>query len=113
MAQLKYFKTIEKDSLADGGTWSDDWTPDEDVVIKRIYLKKKDGSAFTDSTFYMKISEDVYTRSVVPAAILGPDKEVSPEINVPVKAHQKIDWTFKNNEGSAVDLFLVFEVWTP
>jgi len=109
MPELKYFKTIEKDSLADAESWSDNWTPDEDLVIRRIYLKNKDGSAFTKSTFYLKISEDVYTRSVVPAAILGPDREVSPEINIPVNAHQKIDWTFKNNEGAPVSLFLVFE----
>ena len=106
---LKYFKTIEEDSLADSASWTDDWTPDEDLVIKRIYLKNKDGSAFTDSTFYLKVSEDVYTHSIVPAAILGPDKEISPEVNIPVNAHEKISWTFKNNEGATVSLFLVFE----
>jgi len=109
---LKYFKTIEKDSLSDGNTWSDDWTPDEDLVIKRIYLINKAGSAFTDSTFYLKIAEDVYTRSIVPAVVLGPDKSVSPEVNIEVAAHQKISWTFKNNEGSTVSLFLVFECVT-
>ena len=109
---LKYFKTIEKDSLGAGETWNDDWTPDEDLTIKRIYLIKKDGTAFTDSTFYLKIDEDVYTRSVVPAVVLGPDKSISPELDIDVSAHQKISWTFKNNEGSSVDLFLVFECVT-
>ncbi|MCD6114962.1 hypothetical protein J7J74_01585 [bacterium] len=109
MAELKYFKTEEQDSISSGGSWSDNWTPDEDLVIRRIYLKNKDGSAFTDSTFYLKISETVYTHSVVPAAILGPDREVSPELNIPVRAKQKIDWTFKNNESSSVSVFLVFE----
>lgn len=107
--ELKYFKTIEKDALAAAGSWSSDWTPDEDLLLKRIYLKNKDGSAFTDSTFYLKISEDVFTHSIVPAAILGPDKEISPELNLPISAHQKISWTFKNNEPAAVSLFLVFE----
>lgn len=109
MPELKYFKTIEENSLADGGSWSDDWTPDEDLLIKRIYLKNKDGSAFTDSTFYFEISGVPYTHSIVPAAVLGPDREVTPEIDVPVNAHQKIAWTFKNNEGKTVSLFLVFE----
>lgn len=108
---LKYYKTIEKDSLAAAGSWSDDWTPDEDLVIRRIYLKNKDGSAFTDSTFYLKISEDVYTHSVVPAAMLGPDREISPEVDIPVTSHQKVSWTFKNNEAATVSLFLVFECY--
>lgn len=109
MPELKYWKTIEKDSLAAAGSWSDDWTPDEDLVIKRIYLKNKDGSAFTDSEFYLKISEDVYTHSIVPAAILGPDREITPEVDIPISAHQKISWTFENGETVAVNLYLVFE----
>jgi len=106
---LKYYKTIEKDSLSAAATWSDDWTPDTDLVIKRIHLINKDGSAFTDSTFYLKIAEDVYTHSIVPAICLGPDKSVSPELNISVGAHEKISWTFKNNESDTVSLFLVFE----
>lgn len=112
MNELKYFKTIEKDSLAVAGSWTDDWTPDIDIVVKRIYLKNKDGSAFTDSTLYLEVHGVPYTHALVPAAILGPDREISPEINIPVSAHEKIAWTFKNNEAAAVSLFLVFECLT-
>lgn len=113
MPELKYFKTIEKDSLADAASWSEDWTTPEELVIRRIYLKNKDGSAFTGSTFYLKIDESVKTFSIVPAAILGPDKEVTPELNIPVSAKQLISWTFKNQEGATVSLFLVFECVKP
>lgn len=106
---LKYYKTIEKDILTTGATWSDDWTPDEDLVIKRIHLIRKDGTDFTESTLYLKIAEDVYTHSIVPVICLGPDKSVSPELDIPVDAHQKISWTVKNNEAGTVSLFLVFE----
>jgi hypothetical protein len=109
MPEFYYFKTFEEDSLADAATYSDDWDVDEALTIKRIYLKNKDGSAFTDSTFYLKISEDVFTRSVVPAAILGPDKEVTPELNIPVKSKERISWDFKNQEGKTISLFLTFE----
>lgn len=112
MPELKYFKTIQKDDLADAGSWTDDWTPDEDIVLKRIYLKNKDGSAFTDSTFYLEIAGVPYTHALVPAAILGPDREISPEIAIAIKAHQKIAWTLKNQEGATVSLFLVFECFT-
>lgn len=112
MPELKYFKTIQKNDLADVGSWSDDWTPDQDIVIKRIYLKNKDGSAFTDSTLYLEVAGVPYTHALVPVAILGPDREVSPELGITVKAHQKIAWTFKNNEGATVSLFLSFECFT-
>jgi len=109
---FKYFKTIEKDGLADGASFTDDWYPDTDVVLRRVYLKNKDGTAFTDSTFYLKITEDVLTYAIVPAAILGPDKEISPILDIPVKARELISWTFKNKEGRTIDLFIVFEFWT-
>jgi len=107
-----YFKTFYKDSLADDGTWSDDWDLDTDLVIKRIHLIRKDGASFTDSVFYLKISEDVFTReNDMPAVVLGPDKSVSPELNIPCKAGERVSWTFTNKEGATISLFLVFECW--
>jgi hypothetical protein len=109
MPEFYYWKTFEYDSLADGGSWSDDWDVDEALTIKRIYLINKAGTAFTNSTFYLKISEDVFTRSIVPAVVCGPRVDITPEVNIPVKAKERISWTFKNNEGGEVSLFLVFE----
>jgi hypothetical protein len=108
---FKYFKTFEKDNLADAAVYEDSWTADEDLVIKRVYIKNKDGSAFTDSTFYFKISEIVYTHPLVPAAILGPDVLVTPVLDIPFASGQKLDFTFKNLEGATISLFVVFEVF--
>jgi len=105
-----YFKTFEKDSLADGDIYEDTWTADEDLVIKRIFIKNKDGSALTDSTFYFKIVGEVYTHPLVPAAILGPDILVSPVLDIPFVKGAKLDFTFKNLEGVTISLFVVFEV---
>jgi len=109
---FKYFKTFEKDSLADGSEYSDTWYPDEDIVIKRIYLLNKDGSAFTDSEFYLKVKESVYTLSIVPAKVLGEQRNVTPELNIPVTAKQVVGFTFTNNEGSTISLYIVFECWS-
>lgn len=108
---FKYFKTFEKDSLADGSTYEDSWVVDEDLVIKRIYIKSKDGAELNKSTFYFKISENVYTHSVVPASVLGEDKLVSPELDIEFKNGQKLSFTFKNNEGASKDIFICFECW--
>jgi len=105
-----YFKTFEKDSLADGDVYEDTWTADEDLVIKRIFIKNKDGSALTDSTFYFKIVGEVYTHPLVPAAILGPDVLVSPVLDIRFVKGAKLEFTFKNLEGVTISLFVVFEV---
>jgi len=110
---FKYFKTFEKDTLADGSTFEDSWTADEDLVIKRVYIKNKDGSALTDSTFYFKISENVYTHPLVPAAILGPDVLVTPVLDIPFTSDQKLEFTFKNLEGTTISIFIVFDTHSP
>jgi len=108
---FKYFKKFYKASLADAASWEDSWTADENLIIRRIYLKNANGSAFTDSLFYFKISGDVFTHPDVPAAVLGPDVLVTPVLDISFPLGAKLDFTFKNTEGVAVDVFVVFEVW--
>jgi len=110
---FKYFKTFEKDNLADGAVYEDSWTADEDLVIKRVYIKNKDGSSLTDSTFYFKISETVFTHPLVPAAILGPDVLVTPILDISFTAGQKLEFTFKNLEGVTISIFIVFDTHAP
>jgi len=108
---FKYFKYFEKDGIADGGTYEDDWTPETDITIKRIHIQRKDGVSLTDSTFYFKIAETVYTHEVVPATVLGPDKLTSPELNIAVVAKATVAFTFKNLEGASIDIMITLEVW--
>jgi len=113
MGDFKYYKYYEKDGLADTGTHEDTWEADEDLLIKRIHLARKDGSAFTDSNFYMKIKDRVYTHDVVPCVCLGPDKLTSPELNIPFKKGEKLAFTLKNLEGATVSVMETFEAWSP
>jgi len=108
-----FYKTFEKDSLADGAKYEDSWTTDRDLVIKRILIKNKDGSALTKSTFYFKIVEAVYTHPIVPAAILGPDNFMAPVLDIPFKNGEKLDFTFMNLEGAAIDIFISMEAHRP
>jgi len=109
-AEYKYF---EKDDIADGGTYEDDWTPKEDRVIKRIHLARKDGASFTDSTFYLKIDGVVYTLDVVPCVVLGPDILTSPVLNITIKAKQTLSFTLKNFEGVTISVMVTLELWKP
>jgi len=108
-----YYKTFEKDSLADGATYEDSWVADEDLILKRILIKNKDGSALTKSTFYFRIFMNVYTHPVVPAAILGPDNFLAPVLDIPFRNGQKLELTFKNLEGAAIDIFISIETHRP
>jgi len=108
---FKEFKYFEKDGVADGGTYEDDWTPKEDRVIKRIYLARKDGQSFTDSTFYFKIDGVVYTLDVVPCIILGPDILTLPVLDISIRAKETLSFTFKNLEGVPVDVMITLELW--
>jgi len=110
MVEHKFFKTYEKDNLADGDTYSDVFKADQNYKIHRIHLIRKDGASFTASTFYFKIRGRVHTHEVVPAVVLGPDKEVSPVLDLEFKAGEDLDFAFKNLEGTTVSIFIVFEV---
>jgi len=110
---FKYFKTFEKDSLADGGTYSETWYPDEDIIIKRIYIVNKAGTDLYKSEFYLKVKEDVYTLSVVPCVVLGMQRNVTPQLDIEVKANELVNFIVTNNEGSAISFYVVFECWTP
>jgi hypothetical protein len=110
---FKYYKYFEKDTLADGASYEDSWYPDEDIKVKRIHLARKDGAAFTKSTFYFKVKEDVYTHDQVPCIILGPDILTSPELDVPVAAKEPIKLTLKNLEGTSISVMVTLECWEP
>jgi len=109
-AEYKYF---EKDGIADGGTYEDDWTPKEDRVIKRVHLARKDGASFTKSTFYFKIDGKVYTLDVVPCIVLGPDILTSPVLDISAKAKETLSFTLKNLEGASIDVMITLELWKP
>jgi len=109
-AEYKYF---EKDTIADGGTYEDDWSPKEDRVIKRIHLARKDGASFTASTFYLKIDGVVYTLDVVPCVVLGPDILTSPVLNIPIKAKQTLSFVLKNLEGVTISVMVTLELHKP
>jgi len=107
-AEYKYF---EKDNLADGATYEEDWTPKEDRVIHRIHLARKDGASFTDSTFYFKIDGVVYTLDVVPCIVLGPDILTSPVLDIPIKAKATLSFVLKNLEGATISVMVTLELW--
>jgi hypothetical protein len=110
---FKYYKTFEKTSLSDGAEYSDTWDLDEDLILKHVYITRKDGAALTASTFYMKIKDRVYTIAVVPASVLGPTVMANPQLDIAAAKGEKLAFTLKNNEGATINIFITFECWSP
>jgi hypothetical protein len=110
---FKYFKTFEKASLSAGAEYSDTWDLDEDLMIKRIWIVDKGGTALPNSTFYLKIKDRVYTLAVAPATVLTPDRVSRISFDITGAKGEKLAFTFKNGESAAVNIFISFECWSP
>jgi hypothetical protein len=113
MPAFAYYKYFDIDNLADGASYSDSWVADENLVIHRIHIMDKAGAALTKSTFYLKVGPNVYTRAVVPAALLPKGADASPVLDISFPLGQSLEFTLKNLEGSAKSIMICFEVWRP
>jgi len=107
------YRFFEKDDVADGGVFEDDWTAKEDRIIKRFHLARKDGASFTASTFYFKVEARVYTMDAIPCNVFGPDVLTTPELNVPIKKGETFTFTLKNREGVTISVMVTLELWRP
>ena len=110
MNSLRYYKTFEKTSLADAASWTQTWTVEADMRIKRIHIVEKAGTTLRKSTFYLKIAGDIYTHDLVPCSVLGPDIMVSPVLDIALPKGAELSFTLKNNEGKTIDLFVSLEL---
>lgn len=108
-----YYKTFEKDALADGASYEDSWVLDEAVKIKRVHIVEKADASLSKSTFYFKDKKKVRTHAVVPANVLGPTVDKTPELDLDEVAGEKIEFTLKNMQGAAISVFISFECWEP
>jgi len=113
MPTFKFFKTFEVDNLPSGAIQQLSWTLEEDYLIKKIYIFRKDGGALNTSTLTILIDNLPYTKEKVPAAVFSKDLRAIPELNLSLKKSQKIDISFNNQEGVTISLFIVFEVYSP
>jgi len=108
---FKYYKTFIKTALADGAKYVDDWVADENLLLKRIHIKRLTGEELTDSEFSLEIAGVMYSRPTIVASVLGPDILVSPVLDIPFDKAQKLHFEFLNKEGVSIDVGVYFEVW--
>ena len=110
MGSLRYYKTFEKDGLALNTSWTQTWTVEADIRIKRIHIVEKVGTVLRKSTFYLKIAGAVYTHDLVPCSVLGPDILTSPVLDITLPKGAELSYTIKNNDVATINLFVTLEL---
>ncbi|MBW2562378.1 MAG: hypothetical protein JRE40_16220 [Deltaproteobacteria bacterium] len=104
-----YFKTLNTGSIANGSYAEEEWTPDRDIVIKKMMMNERTGTVGNNTQVYVAIADVPYTRDYVPAAVIGNTPEYcwKPELRVAKGA--KIYLKVMNNEGDAKNWDIVLE----
>ncbi|RLE49031.1 MAG: hypothetical protein DRJ18_00700 [Candidatus Methanomethylicota archaeon] len=107
---FKEFYTLESGDVADGGNWSNEYKPDENVVIKRIYVVEKSGRRMYASYLTIQVENTAITHDKIPPSVLGTDRSNAVDLDIALKAQQKVRFSFENHEGVTVNFFLVLEL---
>jgi len=105
MGKLK-IKHIDIPSLADGSTYENEWTADEDYTIKYILIRRADGQPFTATTVTFFIDQQAITDDKAPAAIFGTDILNALPINESLLKDHKFKYSVKNQEGTTITVYI-------
>jgi len=104
------YLTKSSGSIPDNQTWEDKVEFDADYVVEKIFVMRKDGGSFTRSTITIWLENKPITKDVVPCALFPPSEFDSPTLNLEVKTNQVLKWDLKNEEGTALEFFLVLKL---
>lgn len=95
-------KIFDLGSVADGASFSGEWTADDDYVIRHIFIKA-DGGATTKSTITIRIDNVPITKDKALCNTFGTNAENGLLLNITFKKDSKIDFSGVNNEGAAAN----------
>jgi len=106
---VTYFKTLEFGSIAASGSAEKEWTPDTNIVIKKVVANERSNAALNNVQAYIAIADVPYTKTMVPLSILGTNIEYCWKPNLSVSKGAKIYVKLTNSGTSAVTVDLIFE----
>lgn len=111
MPAFAYLKKIFEGTVTAGKVDAWTWKPDEDVIIHRLFIINKAGSPLFKFHVTITVDNVAYTKDEVPAALLGSDIMNAIVLDIPVPKYRELKISYKNNEGSDVDLWVIAEVY--
>jgi len=95
-------KIFEHDSIADGGTFSEEWDTDAHYTLKYIFIKA-DGASTTKSTITIRIANTPLTKDKALCNTFGTNPENALPLNVDLPHGTRISYEGVNNEGATKD----------
>jgi len=99
-----YFKRVNTGTLADGDAKELTWTPERDVIIKRLFMTARGGTSLENVQVLIKVADVPYTRPDIPGIILGYDSETAWIWDKPVTKGVEVYFKVTNNSGFS-DIF--------
>jgi len=103
------FKTLELGTIAAGGSEEATWTPERDIVIKKVLINERTGAAVNALKTYISFAGQTYTKPFVPASAIGTDLQYCWTPNQPIAKGTEIYVKIENAGSSAVTVDVVFE----
>jgi len=79
------FKVLIFGSIGAGNYGEDDWTPERDIIIKKVMANERTGAALNAAQLFLSIADVPYTKTYVPMSVIGNNPEYcwKPELKVP------------------------------
>ena len=106
---VSYFKTLNTGSISNGGYKEKKWTPDRDIIIKKVMLIERSDYSLSNAQVYISIAGRPYTKDYVPGSAIGQDPEYCWKPNLTVTKGSEIYFKITNNVGSTINVDIVFE----
>ena len=106
---VTYFKTLNTGDIADGSYAEKTWTPDTDIVIKKVLLVERSDISLSNAQVYISIAGTPYTLDYVPGSAIGQDLEYCWKPNLEVSKGSEIYFKVTNNTGSSINVDIVIE----
>lgn len=105
----RYFKSLNTGSIANGSYGEVVWTPDRDVVIKKMMISDRSDLSIAGAQVFISIADVPYTKDYVPASVIGSDPEYCYKPDIPVPKGAQIYVKITNNAGYSINCDVVFE----
>ena len=103
------FKSMNTGDIASGNYAEKDWTPDKDIVIKKMLIVERNGYSLDNVQVYISIADVPYTKDYVPGSVIGQDPEYCWKPNLSVSKGSKIYVKLQNSSGNTINCDIVFE----
>jgi len=106
---VTYFKTLNTGDLATNKAEELEWTPDRDIIIKKVVLTERNDYSLSPVHCFIKIADVPYTFEYVPGSVVGQDLEYCWKPNLKVPKGALIYCKILNKGTPTVNIDLTYE----